>query len=202
MREAVTMTTEQDFERVGVVGCGLMGSGIAEVAARAGLDVVVREVDQHDARCRASAGSRTRWPGPIKAGKITDDAARGRVEAAALHHRHGRDGRPSDRGRGGRSRPRRPRRRSSPRSMPVVEDPGAILASNTSSIPIMKLAMSTRRARAGDRHPLLQPGAGAEPRRAGHVAADLAETADGRRPSPTAAGQTGSSARRTGPASS
>lgn len=34
------------IERVGVVGCGLMGSGIAEVAARAGFDVVVREVDQ------------------------------------------------------------------------------------------------------------------------------------------------------------
>ena len=26
--------------RIGVVGCGLMGSGIAEVVARAGLDVV------------------------------------------------------------------------------------------------------------------------------------------------------------------
>ena len=33
------------IERIGVVGCGLMGSGIAEVTARAGLDVVVREVD-------------------------------------------------------------------------------------------------------------------------------------------------------------
>ena len=32
------------IERVGVVGCGLMGSGIAEVAARAGKDVTVREV--------------------------------------------------------------------------------------------------------------------------------------------------------------
>ena len=31
------------IERVGVVGCGLMGSGIAEVAARAGKDVTVRE---------------------------------------------------------------------------------------------------------------------------------------------------------------
>ena len=32
--------------RVGVVGCGLMGAGIAEVCASAGLDVLVREVDE------------------------------------------------------------------------------------------------------------------------------------------------------------
>ena len=34
-----------EIRNVGVAGCGLMGSGIAEVAARAGCDVVVREVD-------------------------------------------------------------------------------------------------------------------------------------------------------------
>ncbi len=34
-----------EIKSVGVAGCGLMGSGIAEVAARAGCDVVVREVD-------------------------------------------------------------------------------------------------------------------------------------------------------------
>lgn len=33
------------IEKLGVVGCGLMGSGIVEVAAKAGLDVVVREMD-------------------------------------------------------------------------------------------------------------------------------------------------------------
>ncbi|MFG2613983.1 3-hydroxybutyryl-CoA dehydrogenase [Streptomyces anulatus] len=33
----------RDFSRVGVVGCGLMGSGIAQVCARAGLDVLVAE---------------------------------------------------------------------------------------------------------------------------------------------------------------
>src|SRR3954451_10240794 len=33
-------------KNVGVVGCGLMGHGIAQVAAQAGCDVVVREVSQ------------------------------------------------------------------------------------------------------------------------------------------------------------
>jgi 3-hydroxybutyryl-CoA dehydrogenase len=34
------------IQRVGVIGCGLMGSGIAEVCARAGLEVVVTEPDE------------------------------------------------------------------------------------------------------------------------------------------------------------
>jgi 3-hydroxybutyryl-CoA dehydrogenase len=34
------------IRRVGVVGCGLMGSGIAEVCARAGLEVIVREPEE------------------------------------------------------------------------------------------------------------------------------------------------------------
>src|SRR5437868_1433414 len=34
------------FKKVGVLGCGLMGSGIAQVAATAGFDVVVLEADQ------------------------------------------------------------------------------------------------------------------------------------------------------------
>ncbi len=33
------------IQKVGVVGCGLMGSGIAQVCAQAGCDVVVREVN-------------------------------------------------------------------------------------------------------------------------------------------------------------
>ena len=39
------------IEKVGVVGCGLMGSGIAEAAARAGLDVMVREIDARALTC-------------------------------------------------------------------------------------------------------------------------------------------------------
>ena len=34
------------IEKVGVIGCGLMGAGIAEVAARAGLETKVREVNE------------------------------------------------------------------------------------------------------------------------------------------------------------
>ena len=35
-----------DLNTVGVIGCGLMGSGIAEVCARAGYRVVVREINE------------------------------------------------------------------------------------------------------------------------------------------------------------
>lgn len=40
------MADELGIHKVGVVGCGLMGSGIAETCARAGYEVVVREVNQ------------------------------------------------------------------------------------------------------------------------------------------------------------
>jgi len=43
-----------EIQTVGVAGCGLMGSGIAEVAAKAGCAVVVREVD--DSALRAGRG--------------------------------------------------------------------------------------------------------------------------------------------------
>ena len=35
-----------EIKKVGVLGCGLMGSGIAQVSAAAGFDVTVLEVDQ------------------------------------------------------------------------------------------------------------------------------------------------------------
>ncbi len=34
------------IRKVGVLGCGLMGSGIAQVSAAAGFDVTVLEVEQ------------------------------------------------------------------------------------------------------------------------------------------------------------
>ena len=35
-----------DIKRVGVLGCGLMGSGIAQVAASVGYDTIVRDVSR------------------------------------------------------------------------------------------------------------------------------------------------------------
>lgn len=63
------------IQRAGVVGCGLMGSGIAEVCARAGYDVTVREVsetllDQGLARIDASLKR------AVDRGKIADADAR------------------------------------------------------------------------------------------------------------------------------
>ena len=43
---AIEKAIEKAIQKVGVVGCGLMGSGIAQVAAQAGCQVTVREVSQ------------------------------------------------------------------------------------------------------------------------------------------------------------
>ena len=132
-----------EIERVGVVGCGLMGSGIAEVCARAGLDVVVREVNE-----TALSAGRKRIEGSldkaVRSGKLPEaerDSALARLryttefgefadrqlvveavienEAEKLEVFRGID--------------------------KAVESEDAILASNTSSIPVMKLAMATER---------------------------------------------------------
>src|SRR5213595_940398 len=39
----------EDVRKVGVVGCGIMGSGIVEVCAKAGMDVTFVEVDEERA---------------------------------------------------------------------------------------------------------------------------------------------------------
>jgi 3-hydroxybutyryl-CoA dehydrogenase len=67
--------------RVGVVGFGLMGSGIAQVCAQAGYDTVIREVGQPllDKGFARVDGSLARI---VKAGKLTEAdaaAARGRM---------------------------------------------------------------------------------------------------------------------------
>jgi 3-hydroxybutyryl-CoA dehydrogenase len=131
------------IERVGVVGCGLMGSGIAEVCARAGLGVVVREVDAGAAEAghRRVTSSLDRG---VRSGKLAEeerDAALARItwttDLADLADRQlvveaVVEDEPS-------------KTEVFAGLDKVVEDAGAILASNTSSIPIMKLGMATSR---------------------------------------------------------
>ena len=35
-----------DVKTIGIIGCGLMGSGIAEVAAKSGFQVLIREQNE------------------------------------------------------------------------------------------------------------------------------------------------------------
>ncbi|MDQ7828391.1 MAG: 3-hydroxybutyryl-CoA dehydrogenase [Armatimonadota bacterium] len=63
------------IERVGVVGCGLMGSGIAETCARAGYRVVVREVSA-DLLARGLARIDASLGRAVERGKLDQAAAR------------------------------------------------------------------------------------------------------------------------------
>ncbi|MBX6390815.1 MAG: 3-hydroxybutyryl-CoA dehydrogenase [Frankia sp.] len=134
---------QRAVERLGVVGCGLMGSGIAEVAARAGLDVLVREIDRgavEAGRARVAASLER----AVSRGKLSAeerDATLGRltfttdlgdfadrqlvIEAIAENEQA--------------------KAEIFTTLDKVVEDRSAIFASNTSSIPIMKLGMATSR---------------------------------------------------------
>jgi len=130
-------------ERVGVIGAGLMGSGIAEVSARAGLDVVVVEMSADTAEAghgrivkslnRAAASgkiSETERDRALSRLRVTtdlDDLSDRQlvVEAIIEDERAKTDlfGRLDE----------------------IIASKSAVLASNTSSIPIMKLAMATER---------------------------------------------------------
>ena len=129
--------------RVGVVGCGLMGSGIAEVCARAGLDVMVREANPAamEAGQKRLTSSLDRALG---ANKITEDdrdsalarlsfttdladfADRQLVVEAIIEDE-------------------RLKTEVFAQLDKYVDDDNAILATNTSSIPVMKLGMATKR---------------------------------------------------------
>ncbi|MFC9386986.1 3-hydroxybutyryl-CoA dehydrogenase [Streptomyces venezuelae] len=131
------------LDRVGVVGCGLMGSGIAEVCARAGLDVVVAERDGGAARAGRLRITASLDRG-VRSGKLaaedrddvlsrlrfTDDLAaladRGLVVEAVAEHRDVKAA-----------------------TLAAVDRhlalDDAVIASNTSSIPIIDLAAATER---------------------------------------------------------
>jgi len=130
-------------EKVGVVGCGLMGSGIAEVSARAGLDVVVVESSQDrvDAGVQRLEKSLQRAESRGKLGDTTAADVLGRISVTskleALADRElVVEAIVEDEG---------PKTDLFRQLDAVVDSPDAILASNTSSIPIMKLGVVTGR---------------------------------------------------------
>jgi 3-hydroxybutyryl-CoA dehydrogenase len=71
-----------EIAKVGVVGCGLMGHGIAQICAQAGWDVVVREVSQE--KLDAGLGKvEKQLARSVEKGKMEQadaDAVRGRIE--------------------------------------------------------------------------------------------------------------------------
>ena len=130
------------LELVGVVGCGQMGSGIAEVCARAGADVVVVEAGDD-----ALAAGRRRIESSLdkaqRRGKLEGTAASVLERMAFTTDM-------------GALADRQLVIEAVVESLPaklavfseldrVVKDPDAILATNTSSIPVIRLAMATSR---------------------------------------------------------
>lgn len=131
------------IDRVGVIGGGLMGSGIAEVCARAGSHVIVHEVAPEAAerareRIEGSLGravergkideeERRRALGRITVStRMQDQADRQLVIEAAIENEA-------------------VKKEIFGELDELVVDQEAILASNTSSIPITRLASATRR---------------------------------------------------------
>jgi 3-hydroxybutyryl-CoA dehydrogenase len=130
------------IEKVGVMGCGLMGAGIAEVAARAGCETVVREVSQEflDKGLGRVSGSLGRAVDKGKMSADDRDATLGRisgtleladladcdlvVEAIVENLEE---------------------KCSTFAALDELAKPSAIFASNTSSLTITQIAMSTRR---------------------------------------------------------
>jgi 3-hydroxybutyryl-CoA dehydrogenase len=133
----------EEIARVGVVGGGLMGAGIAEVCARAGRDVIVREIDPAAAEA-AMARITTSLDRGARSGKLTDeqrDEALGRLDVTTdLGAMADRDLVVEAVVEDEATKVEVFRQLDA-----VVKDPQAILASNTSSIPIMKLGIATGR---------------------------------------------------------
>ncbi|GAC1342930.1 MAG: 3-hydroxybutyryl-CoA dehydrogenase [Candidatus Dormibacteria bacterium] len=130
------------IETVGVVGAGLMGSGIAEVSARHGLTTVVCEIDD-----TALASARKRVERSLLRGQQTGKLSQEQVDEIL-----GRVSYTTDRGDLGSCdivveaiRERLEDKVELFRDLDRITPEHAILASNTSSLPIIEIARATRR---------------------------------------------------------
>ncbi|GAA5020171.1 3-hydroxybutyryl-CoA dehydrogenase [Kitasatospora paranensis] len=129
--------------RIGVVGCGQMGAGIAEMCARAGLDVVVVESDADGAR-RGRTRIEASLARAVRSGRLDEDGAQavfGRLALTAALDAL------ADRTLVIEAVAEREDVKTGVMAAldRIVTDPDAVLATNTSSIPIMRLATATSR---------------------------------------------------------
>ncbi|MFD8525495.1 3-hydroxybutyryl-CoA dehydrogenase [Streptomyces capillispiralis] len=129
--------------RLGIVGCGLMGSGIAEVASRNGLDVRVAEATP-DAIAAGRRRITTSLDRGLKRGKLTEEQREQALAGLSFTHDL------SDMA----DRQFVVEAVAEDRNIKsdvlraldkAVEESSAILATNTSSIPIVDLAVATQR---------------------------------------------------------
>jgi 3-hydroxybutyryl-CoA dehydrogenase len=130
------------MDQVGVVGSGIMGAGIAEIAARAGCDVVVREVTAELAGAGRDriAASLERAVSRGKLGAEERDATLARIRTTtALDDLVDRElvieAVVED----------EPTKTALYRELSGIVSPECVLASNTSSIPISRLAAAAQR---------------------------------------------------------
>ncbi len=136
------VTPVPDITRLGVVGCGVMGSGIAEVSARAGLDVVVCEASQQLAEAGEERVRRS-LARAVEAEKLAEEERSAALERlrfvadfAAL----------SDRQLVLEAVPEDPSTKATVLArLDSVLPEDAVIGTNTSSMPITRLARATER---------------------------------------------------------
>ncbi|MBR0665551.1 3-hydroxybutyryl-CoA dehydrogenase [Roseomonas hellenica] len=130
------------MEKIGVIGAGQMGSGIAHVAALAGLGVTMLDVKQ-DALEKALAGIAKNMDRQVQKGGVTAearDAALARI-ATATDYAAFKDADIVIEA----ATEREEIKRRIFEALCLVLKPDAIVATNTSSIPITRLAAATDR---------------------------------------------------------
>ena len=148
---------------VGIVGAGLMGSGIAEVCARNGIRTLVTEAGP-SSWPPVSAGSSASLERGRKTGKLSDDDVE-RINGLLTFTPRLEDFAECDFCVEAIVE-QLPAKVSLFERLDHIVSEDAILATNTSALPIIEIARATRRP-TGHRDALLQPGAGHEVDRGG-----------------------------------
>jgi 3-hydroxybutyryl-CoA dehydrogenase len=132
----------QKIHNVGVIGCGLMGSGIAELTARSGYTVVVREINQ-ELLDKGLARIDTSLNKAVERGKLSPeerDATRGRLRGTIVLT----DLSASDLVIEAATENLEIKKKTFA-ELDAICPPHTILTSNTSSIPIIQVATATAR---------------------------------------------------------